>query len=104
MSSVELESVEKIRKELQEWVEKGKKLMAEAESLIRKKESPAVEYAPLGKLWIREWHPTGWREATKEEVEEIRKEFKRSFDWVDETLEEMRKSFKRMREIFEEFF
>jgi len=57
-----------------------------------------------GKLWVREWTPGPWREATEEEQREIEEMIDSMFFSFKDHLERLRRFIRKMDEAFRELW
>ena len=57
-----------------------------------------------GKLYVREWRPSEWREATPEERREIEDMIDSMFFEFKDNLKRLRRFMEKMEEAFDELF
>ena len=57
-----------------------------------------------GKLYIREWKPSEWREATEEEQKEIEEMIDSAFFEVKDYIKRLRRFMQKMDEAFRELW
>ena len=57
-----------------------------------------------GKLWVREWRPGPWREATEEERREIEEMIDSIFFDFKDNLQRLRRFWKKVDEAFRELW
>ena len=72
--------------------------------MSRKEEVLKEKKREKGKLYIREWRPGPWREATEEEQREIEEMIDSMFLSFKDHLERLRRFMKKMDEAFRELW
>jgi len=57
-----------------------------------------------GKLYVREWTPSEWREATEEEQKEIEEMIDSAFFEIKDHIKRLRRFMQKMEEAFRELW